>query len=153
MRCRQSRWQHNKGRNPLIRITSTVQINRATSESEDVVSPPNYAVTYSDKKLCNFALSGSKSPNARPVNMALEWDANNLWVNHVAEAKSRLLTPEKCAELLGLQVSATGSTTPLETSGSPVLAQKLLAIKSLLDQELITEDEAAEKRKRLLSEY
>jgi len=31
IRCRQSRWQHNKGSHPLIRTQQTVQTNRATS--------------------------------------------------------------------------------------------------------------------------
>ena len=33
IRCRQSRWQHNKGSHPLIRTQQTVQTNRATSNS------------------------------------------------------------------------------------------------------------------------
>jgi hypothetical protein len=52
----------------------------------------NSITNSSDKTLCNFAISTDKKPS---------WETKKAWLYAVSEAKSRSLTPEKCANLLG----------------------------------------------------
>ena len=120
---------------------------RVTYETTAAISGALADMT--DRGVCGSAIT-RRSPYT--------WHKSN--TEYVNEAKYRDFTPEKCATILGRKIEVpeipmtnTLSDTTTESSDTEPLETKLSVIKGLLDKGLITEDEAAEKRKLLLSEY
>lgn len=67
--------------------------------------------------------------------------------DYIEEAKRRGYTVHSCAQLLGRDMDV-----EIEPEGDE-LVKKLKTVKNLLEQGLITEEEALEKRSKILSEY
>ena len=118
--------------------TATAVSTRSPSSSEQKIS------NLSDIELCRIALIKGKG----------SWNlANNIQIAEISEARDRNLTPQKCAELTDRTKTETNtsSSTSSTNDGKPEDIQlRLKKLKSLIDQGLITEEDAASKRKEIL---
>jgi hypothetical protein len=97
-----------------------------------------------DNSVCAQAITNASS------GQSFVWDTRSFPLKFVQEAKRRKLTPESCAVILGRTIAIDAE--PTSTTSETTIEQRIKKLNQLLKSGLITEEEAAEKRKAILDE-
>lgn len=130
-------WKHSSGRPVTLQ-----EVSGGRKSIPQATKSPDFS-RFTDVNLCYSALHIGRT----------EWDSTAAVASHVQEAKSRNLTPQKCTELIyhpKAKINTSSSTSNTNDEKSEDIQLRLEKLKSLIDKGLITEEEAAQKRKEIL---
>ncbi len=152
--CNKEKLKFVEGHNPKCNVLYIGDVyihNMSEAEIAAVISnyvkehniPSSYS-NQTDKNICGMALQ----------NTQVKWEEKDVaYASYVEEAKRRHLTTEKCSQLLGNSqnnlISPSDATVDVGKVSNDIQI-RLEKLKSLIDNGLITKEEAARKREEIL---